>query len=121
MMVDSEILENGVRVADIPALPLTDGCPTYEREGVESELVRELREQDLSEFLAPEGDLTGFTSAAFISSPNIASKRWIYDQYDTTVRTSTVVSPGGDAGVIRSGHSPGDRGDHRLQRSLLLP
>ncbi len=31
------VLENGVAVADIPALPLTEGCPTYEREGVESE------------------------------------------------------------------------------------
>ncbi len=35
------ILEDGVVVADIPALPLTDGCPTYEREGVESEEIRE--------------------------------------------------------------------------------
>jgi phosphoribosylformylglycinamidine synthase subunit PurL len=100
-----EILENGVRVADIPALPLTDGCPTYEREGVESELVRELREQDLSEFLAPEGDLTGHFRR-LLTSPNIASKRWIYDQYDTTVRTSTVVRPGGDAGVVRLRGTP---------------
>ncbi|MEX0843032.1 MAG: phosphoribosylformylglycinamidine synthase subunit PurL [Gemmatimonadota bacterium] len=95
-----EILENGVPVADIPALPLTDGCPTYEREGVESEVIRELRERDLSTFLTPQGDLTG-QFRLLLSSPNIASKRWIYDQYDTTVRTSTVVGPGGDAGVVR--------------------
>jgi phosphoribosylformylglycinamidine synthase subunit PurL len=94
------ILEHGRVVAEIPALPLTDGCPTYEREGVESEEVRELRARDLSSVLEPEGDL----SAAFmdlLASPNIASKRWIYEQYDHTVRTSTVVRPGGDAGVIR--------------------
>jgi phosphoribosylformylglycinamidine synthase subunit PurL len=36
-----------------------------------------------------------------LRSPNLASKRWIYEQYDTTVRTNTVVRPGGDAGVIR--------------------
>jgi phosphoribosylformylglycinamidine synthase len=36
-----------------------------------------------------------------LGSPNIASRRWIYHQYDTTVRTNTVVPPGGDAGVIR--------------------
>ena len=36
-----------------------------------------------------------------MGSPNIASKRWVYGQYDTTVRTSTAVRPGGDAGVVR--------------------
>jgi phosphoribosylformylglycinamidine synthase subunit PurL len=94
------ILENGTVVADIPALPLTEACPTYEREGIEDPKVKELREMDLSDVLAPEGDL----SEAFLSlmeSPNLASRQWIYEQYDTTVRTSTVVAPGGDAGVIR--------------------
>ena len=101
------IEENGRVVANIPALPLTDGCPTYEREGVESDEIRGLREQNLSEVLEPRGDL----SAAFLDlmgSPNLASRRWIYEQYDTTVRTSTVVRPGGDAGVIRLPH--GKRG-----------
>jgi phosphoribosylformylglycinamidine synthase len=36
-----------------------------------------------------------------LAAPNIASKRWVYNQYDTTVRTNTVLGPGGDAGVIR--------------------
>ncbi len=94
------ILENGEPVADIPALPLTEGCPTYEREGVESEDIVALREMDLSEHLIPRGDLTK-TFMLLLGSPNIASKRWIYHQYDTTVRTSTAVRPGGDAGVIR--------------------
>ncbi|MEX2048189.1 MAG: AIR synthase-related protein, partial [Gemmatimonadota bacterium] len=94
------ILENGVPVADIPALPLTQGCPTYEREGVESEAIRDLRAADLSEHLIPEGDLTK-SFLLLLGSPNVASKRWVYGQYDTTVRTSTVARPGGDAGVIR--------------------
>ncbi len=94
------VLEDGVVVADIPALPLTQGCPTYEREGVESEEIRKLRTTDLSEHLIPEGDLTK-SFLLLLGSPNIASKRWVYRQYDTTVRTSTVVRPGGDAGVIR--------------------
>jgi len=94
------ILENGAVVADIPALPLTEGCPTYEREGVESEEIRALREMDLSEHLIPEGDLTK-TFILLLGSPNVASKRWVYEQYDTTVRTATAVRPGGDAGVIR--------------------
>jgi phosphoribosylformylglycinamidine synthase len=94
------VLEGGRVVAEIPALPLTEGCPTYEREGVESEEIRDLRETDLSEHLIPEGDLTK-SFLMLLGSPNVASKRWIFQQYDSTVRTSTVVRPGGDAGVIR--------------------
>lgn len=94
------ILENGNVVGDIPALPLTDGCPTYEREGIESDEIVALREMDLSEHLIPEGDLTK-SFLLLLSSPNVASKRWIYQQYDTTVRTGTAVRPGGDSGVIR--------------------
>ena len=94
------VLERGRVVAEIPALPLTEGCPTYDREGVESDEIRALREMDLSEHLIPEGDLTR-SLMLLLGSPNVASKRWIYHQYDTTVRTSTAVRPGGDAGVIR--------------------
>jgi phosphoribosylformylglycinamidine synthase len=94
------VLEGGTVVADIPALPLTEGCPTYEREGVEGEEVQRLRSQDLSEHLIPEGDLTP-TFLLLLGSPNVASKRWIYHQYDTTVRTGTAIRPGADAGVIR--------------------
>jgi phosphoribosylformylglycinamidine synthase subunit PurL len=101
------IEENGVLVANIPALPLTEGCPTYEREGIQGDEVRELRARDLSSVLAPEGDLTD-AFLDLMGSPNLASRRWIYEQYDTTVRTSTVVKPGGDAGVIRLPH--GNRG-----------
>ena len=36
-----------------------------------------------------------------LTSPTIASKRWVYRQYDTTVRTNTMIAPGGDAAVIR--------------------
>lgn len=94
------ILEDGVVVADIPALPLTEGCPTYEREGIEGEEARALREHDLSYLLESEGDLSG-AFLDLLGSPNIASKAWIYQQYDTTVRTNTVAGPGGDAGVVR--------------------
>ncbi|HSM60764.1 MAG TPA: phosphoribosylformylglycinamidine synthase subunit PurL [Longimicrobiales bacterium] len=94
------VLEDGVPVADIPALPLTEGCPTYEREGVESDEIRALRAVDLSEHARPEGELGGLV-LRMLAAPNIASKRWIYRQYDTTVRSSTAVRPGGDAGVVR--------------------
>jgi phosphoribosylformylglycinamidine synthase len=94
------VLEGDRVVAEIPSLPLTDGCPTYEREGVESEEVRGLRTMDLTRFAEAESDQTeAFTK--LMASPNIASKRWLYGQYDTTVRTGTVIRPGGDAGVVR--------------------
>ncbi|MDE3001670.1 MAG: phosphoribosylformylglycinamidine synthase subunit PurL [Gemmatimonadota bacterium] len=94
------VLEEGQVVADIPALPLTEGCPTYEREGIESEEIVALRTMDLTEHLIPEGDLTK-SFLLLLGSPNVASKQWIYHQYDTTVRTATAVRPGGDSGVIR--------------------
>ncbi len=94
------IYEHGVLRASIPALPLTDGCPTYEREGVEGEEARAARTRDLSHLLEVEGDLSE-TFHELLGSPNLASKRWLWEQYDSTVRTSTVVRPGGDAGMIR--------------------
>jgi phosphoribosylformylglycinamidine synthase len=94
------VLENGKVVADIPALPLTEGCPTYEREGIESEEIKALRGMNLDEHMIPEGDLTK-SFVLLLGSPNVASKQWIYHQYDTTVRTATAVRPGGDSGVIR--------------------
>ncbi len=94
------VLEHGVTVADIPALPLTEGCPTYEREGVESPQIQALREEDISDATAPRGDLTD-AFLQLLGSPTVASKEWVYHQYDTTVRTGTAVRPGGDAGVIR--------------------
>ena len=88
-------------VAEIPGTAIVE-CPTYTREGVESEEVRRLREWDPTELATtiaardPARDLV-----TLMGSPNIASKAWIYEQYDSTVRTNTVQPPGGDAGVIR--------------------
>lgn len=94
------IVENGVTVAEIPALPLTDGCPTYTREGIEALEIAQLRDQILPEADQPARDMSE-ALLALLGSPNLGSKRWIYNQYDTTVRTSTAVRPGGDAGVVR--------------------
>ena len=53
-----------------------------------------------------------------LDAPTIASKRWVYEQYDSTVRASTVLGPGGDAGVLRvPGTDVRPRGDGRLQRA----
>jgi phosphoribosylformylglycinamidine synthase len=93
------VLEGGVTVAEIPALPLTEGCPTYEREGIEDPEIQRLRERDLESFVTDEDPSEALLS--LVGSANIASRRWIYEQYDTTVRTGTAIRPGGDAGVVR--------------------
>ena len=94
------VLENGRVVADLPSIPLTQGCPTYERPGLESDEVKELRGRDLSHISSGQGDLTA-QLLELMSSPNLASKRWLFQQYDTTVRAASVIQPGGSAGVVR--------------------
>ena len=94
------VLERGVPVADIPAQPLTDECPVYERPGAEGDEVRALRTMDLAPFVDPPASLRD-AFLAVVGSPNVASKQWVYEQYDTTVRAGSLERPGGDAGVIR--------------------
>ncbi|MDP2499018.1 MAG: phosphoribosylformylglycinamidine synthase subunit PurL [Candidatus Palauibacterales bacterium] len=96
------VLNAGETVVDIPVEPLVDGCPTYVRDGVESGEVRERRERDLSPYLDPGSDREAEDALLeILDSPSVASRRWIYDQYDTSVQTRTVAGPGGDAAVIR--------------------
>lgn len=96
------IVENGTPVVDIPGEPLVNGCPTYTREGRESPEITALRQWDPVGLTprAEEAD-PAWTLRALLDSPTIASKRWVYQQYDSTVRTNTVVGPGSDAAVLR--------------------
>jgi phosphoribosylformylglycinamidine synthase len=96
------VRENGVIVCEIPGEPLVNECPTYVREARESEAVQRLREWTPADLdTTHTRQHAGRVLLRLLGSPNIASKRWIYNQYDTTVRTNTVVPPGGDAGVLR--------------------
>ncbi len=94
------VLEDGVAVADIPALPLTEGCPTYERPGEESPEIGNLRKTDVLHYMLPPNGLES-AFLAVVGSPNTSSKQWVYEQYDTSVRANSIERPGGDAGVIR--------------------
>jgi phosphoribosylformylglycinamidine synthase subunit PurL len=96
------IVENGTVVVDIPGEPLVNECPTYTREGRESPEIARLREWTPARLTprAEEADPT-WTLRTLLDAPTIASKRWVYEQYDTTVRTNTVVGPGSDAAVLR--------------------
>ena len=94
------VLEDGRVVADVPALPLTEGCPTYEREAEEPAAAKARRSADpaLRQSAAPSLEDAFWT---VLSSPNVASKRWVHEQYDSTVRAATAEGPGGDAGIVR--------------------
>jgi phosphoribosylformylglycinamidine synthase II len=96
------VREAGEVVVEIPVIPLVDECPTYVREGVEASEILELRTRDLSEYrnFASNTELLDALKT-LLDSPSIGSKRWIYEQYDTTVQTNTLEGPGSDAAVLR--------------------
>jgi phosphoribosylformylglycinamidine synthase len=87
--------------ANIPPydLVLGGGAPVYYREVKEPEYLKEITKLDYNEIPEPECISEAFEK--IFSSPNIASKNWVYEQYDSMVRTNTVVGPGSDAAVIR--------------------
>ncbi len=85
---------NGETVADIPLGPLADDAPQYDRPHVKT---------------PPRGALTNIPECTDIgadllrlmASPDIASRRWIWEQYDNKVGGDTVQAPGGDAALVR--------------------
>jgi phosphoribosylformylglycinamidine synthase subunit PurL len=92
-------LFNGVEVARIPISALTKEAPVYQRPAERPKSQDDLEQLDLSAIAEPK-DL-GATLKLMLGSPNIASKEWIYRQYDCYVRSNTVVAPGADAAVVR--------------------
>ncbi|NNE34445.1 MAG: phosphoribosylformylglycinamidine synthase subunit PurL, partial [Rhodothermales bacterium] len=95
---------HGQMVADIPAehLVLGGGAPVYYRETKRPEYLDSVRKIDESTVLPVDEANAGTVLKSLLAAPNIASKRWIFQQYDRNVRTNTVVGPGpSDAAVIR--------------------
>jgi phosphoribosylformylglycinamidine synthase subunit PurL len=89
-------------VAEFPGIRLVTDCPTYEPEARESDDIRARRERDVHAIPErPEESDPRWTLDRLLTSPTIASKRWVFQQYDHTVRTGTVIGPGGDAAVVR--------------------
>lgn len=86
-------------VAEIPGRSLVDEAPVYEPEARESTAARARRERPLPP-TPPDSDL-GAVLEGLLDLPTIASKRWVVEQYDTSVLTNTVLGPGGDAAVLR--------------------
>jgi phosphoribosylformylglycinamidine synthase len=89
-----ELVWKGETVADIPLGPLADDAPCYERP------------YDIPKAPPPLTDLPDSKDVAadllkLIGSPALASRRWVWEQYDQTVGADTVQTPGGDAAVVR--------------------
>ncbi len=95
------IRHHGVLVADIPNQSLTDDAPLYHRPvGTWTcPLPLDPPEEALAR-LAMDHDLTA-DLVKLLSSPNVCSKRWVHEQYDTMVQTNTVIGPGDEGGVMR--------------------
>ena len=90
-------------VAEFPGVRLVTDCPQYHPEARESDEAVARRARDVHAVPEkPEESDPAWTLERLLEAPTIASKRWITRQYDSTVRTSTVMGPGdGDAAVIR--------------------
>jgi len=94
------VKDDGRVVAEIPAHPLAEEGPVYQRPIKQPPLRKEKAEGWFT--FAAEGTNLTENFAKLLASPAIASKRWITEQYDTMVRTNTLVLPGaGDAAVMR--------------------
>jgi phosphoribosylformylglycinamidine synthase II len=92
------VRHHGQTVVAIPGQRLVEDCPIYYPEAQEGEEARARR--DAHDAGPPVVDLEGALEM-LLDTPSIASKRWVYEQYDSTVQASTVLPPGSDAGVIR--------------------
>ena len=97
---------NGAVAADLPIAPLANASPEYDRPWTAAGKPDDISPNDVQ---APEHcGLDGLTAALeqLLGSPDLASKRWVWDQYDHLVMGRTLQRPGGDAAVVRL---PGSR------------
>ncbi|MFF6017518.1 phosphoribosylformylglycinamidine synthase subunit PurL [Lysinibacillus fusiformis] len=92
------LLHNGQVVAEVPADALAEDAPVYHKPSAEPAYYAQFQAIENTE---PAVTDYKETLNALLKAPTIASKEWVYDQYDYQVRTSTVVKPGSDAAVIR--------------------
>jgi phosphoribosylformylglycinamidine synthase len=94
----------GQTVADIPVTALADEAPLYERPW---------QEPPRPKALGPVSEPKSITEAIakLVATPDLASRRWIYEQYDSTVMADTVQKPGGDAAIVRI---------HNTQKAVAL-
>jgi len=86
----------GETVADLPVAPLADSAPEYDRPHRPSPAQPQIAATDVAPSVGVKEALV-----TLIGSPDLCSKRWIWEQYDHMVMADTVVRPGGDAAIVR--------------------
>jgi phosphoribosylformylglycinamidine synthase II len=109
-----QVIHNGETVADIPVSLLTDEAPKYQRplappKSPKSKVqsprskanTRSVADSDKDQRPKTKDQNHNNDLLKLLSNPNIASKQWVYRQYDHMVRTNTAVLPGADAAVVR--------------------
>ncbi|MEH7373737.1 phosphoribosylformylglycinamidine synthase subunit PurL [Neobacillus drentensis] len=92
------LIHNGEIVADVPADALAEDAPVYQKPSKEPSYFKEFQAMENE---IPQVDDVKETLLQILRQPTVASKEWVYEQYDYMVRTNTVVSPGSDAAVVR--------------------
>ena len=92
------LFHHGQEVADLPVDALAEDAPTYYKEMAEPARIKVFKETP--DFVPVIHSATS-VFADLLQQPTIASKRSIFETYDSQVRTNTVVGPGSDAAVLR--------------------
>jgi phosphoribosylformylglycinamidine synthase subunit PurL len=92
------LFHKGEIVADVPADALAEEAPVYHKPSQEPSYFAEFQNMETD---IPQVDDLKETLLKLLSQPTIASKEWVYQQYDYMVRTNTAVAPGSDAAVVR--------------------
>ncbi|MEZ5790355.1 MAG: phosphoribosylformylglycinamidine synthase subunit PurL [Nitratireductor sp.] len=94
------ILHQGEEVANLPIKELGDEAPEYDRPWIEAE-----KPADLPASQVPAAPDFNAALLQLVGSPDLSSRRWVWEQYDTLIQGNSLQIPGGDAGVIRvEGH-----------------
>ncbi|SFU60379.1 phosphoribosylformylglycinamidine synthase [Methylobacterium sp. 174MFSha1.1] len=95
------IKHGGETVADLPIKELGDEAPLYDRPHRQNAYQPEIKAEDVA---APMRNVDAL--AKLVGSPDLCSKRWVYEQYDHFILGNTVQKPGGDAAVVRVEDGP---------------
>ncbi len=93
------VMHQGEEVANLPIKDLGDKAPEYDRPWVEPIAPAPLAPDDV-----PQADIAD-ALLKMLGGPDLSSRRWVYEQYDTLIQGNSLQRPGGDAGVVRvEGH-----------------
>jgi phosphoribosylformylglycinamidine synthase II len=89
------VMHLGEEVADLPIKDLGDKAPEYDRPWVEPRIPAPLAASDI-----PQADVAD-ALLRMLGGPDLSSRRWVWEQYDTLIQGNSLQRPGGDAGVVR--------------------